>query len=285
MKQDIYLDVYFSFNFLMDFFVLLLTRMLLQNQKSLLRLNPAAGVGALYATVVLVGNFNGIGIRLVTYLAVAEIMLRISFGKANLRESVRRFCILYGVTFASNGMINGIYYGTRRGKNLIELANQEPFGSVSLLMILCIMIPVGTVVPVLFCRIRADIRLSRKIYDVTLGIEGKTIHVRALCDTGNSLVEPVTKKPVSVIEKDCLKSVEPCGMKYLLIPYHTVGEENGLMQAFVADCMETEGKVVENAVVGIHEGKLSVNGNYEMILHPDIIMFFNCNCFVFISYR
>ena len=33
MEQDIYLDVYFSFNFLMDFFVLFLTGIIIKNNK------------------------------------------------------------------------------------------------------------------------------------------------------------------------------------------------------------------------------------------------------------
>nr|MBP7907491.1 sigma-E processing peptidase SpoIIGA [Lachnospira sp.] len=37
MEQDIYLDVYFSFNFLMDFFVLFLTGIIIKNNKKIYR--------------------------------------------------------------------------------------------------------------------------------------------------------------------------------------------------------------------------------------------------------
>ena len=38
MEQDIYLDVYFSFNFLMDFFVLFLTGIIIKNNKKMVTL-------------------------------------------------------------------------------------------------------------------------------------------------------------------------------------------------------------------------------------------------------
>lgn len=271
MEQNIYLDVYFGFNFLMDFFVLFITRIIIRNNRKIIRISPAAAMGAMYAVVILIMNVQGFITMLVTYLVMAELMLMISFGRTDVRNRIKRLCVLYGVTFLVNGLVNAIYYGTNLGKNLVQLANTDTFGNISVGMILCIMLIVGSAAPTITCKLRRDIKISRNIYQVLLEIGAEKISVRALCDTGNSLVEPITKKPVSVIEENSLKSLNRENMHYLMVPYNSVGKQHGLMSAFVADRLEANGRVIEKAIIGIYEGKLSQNKKYEMILHPDII--------------
>ena len=271
MEQNIYLDVYFGFNFLMDFFVLFLTRIIIRNNRSIIRISPAAAMGAMYAVIILIMNAQGLIMMLVTYLVMAELMLIIAFGRTDVRNRIKRLCVLYGVTFLVSGLVNAAYYGTNLGKNLVQLANTDAFGNISVGMVLCIMLIVGASAPTISCRLRKNIKISRNIYQVLLEIGTEKISVRALCDTGNSLVEPITKKPVSVIEENSLKSLNRENMHYLMVPYNSVGKQHGLMCAFVADSLTVNGRGIEKAIIGIHEGKLSQNKKYEMILHPDII--------------
>lgn len=271
MEQNIYLDVYFGFNFLMDFFVLFITRIIIRSNRSIIRINPAAAMGAMYAVIILIVNAKGFITMLVTYLVVAELMIMAAFGRTDARNNIKRLCALYGVTFICNGMMNAIYYGTRFGRNIIELANVNTFGNISTGMVLCMMVIVGSAAPTIIGKLRQNIKISRNIFQVHIEMGSEKISIRALCDTGNSLVEPITKKPVSVIEANSLKSLNRENLRYLMVPYNSVGKQHGLMTALIADRMEVDGRVIENAIVGIHEGKLSQNKKYEMILHPDII--------------
>ena len=100
MEQDIYLDVYFSFNFLMDFFVLFLTGIIIKNNKKIYRTIVSAIIGATYATIVMItegmeiyqksiGIFQkGIGEDLtkplkivLTYVVIVYVMELIAYGK------------------------------------------------------------------------------------------------------------------------------------------------------------------------------------------------------------
>ena len=102
MEQDIYLDVYFSFNFLMDFFVLFLTGIIIKNNKKIYRTIVSAIIGATYATIVMItegmeiyqksiGIFQkGIGEDLtkplkivLTYVVIVYVMELIAYGKYN----------------------------------------------------------------------------------------------------------------------------------------------------------------------------------------------------------
>ena len=113
--------------------------------------------------------------------------------------------------------------------------------------------------------------MDRSLFPVKIALESKEIQLTALCDTGNSLMEPITRKPVSIIEKGRLEPFINAKIKYLVVPYNSVGKEHGMMNAFVADYVAVDGIVVKNAIIGIHEGKLSQNNMYQMLLHPDMM--------------
>ena len=60
-------------------------------------------------------------------------------------------------------------------------------------------------------------------------------------------------------------------MKFIYIPFNSIGEKDGLLKAVIADSMEVDRNNIEKPIIGIFDGKLSRNGRYNMILHPDII--------------
>ena len=57
--------------------------------------------------------------------------------------------------------------------------------------------------------------------------------VNALIDSGNSLTEPISGKPVSVVDGKVLRGIwkdEPVG--YRVIPYHSIGRKHGILQGY-----------------------------------------------------
>ncbi len=114
------------------------------------------------------------------------------------------------------------------------------------------------------------------IYNVKLFGYGNDITIKALVDSGNSLREPVSGKPVSVIESevlDRLKGVQ-APEKFKIIPYRSIGKDNGIMEGYEIPEMMIEdnrGKIRwQKVIVGISRNKVSANGKYQMILHPDL---------------
>lgn len=271
MEQNIYLDVYFGFNFLMDFCVLFITGILIKSRKNILRTTASAGIAALYSTIILVLNASGIIVMLFTYFFMTLIMLLIAFGKTNIKSTVKNFLTLYFVTVVMNGIINTFYYGTGFGKGIVERAVTNTFGNIDFSCILVILIVTVTTIAGITDVVKKHIKMNSNMYDTAVIVGAKKVCVKALCDTGNSLTEPITKRPVSIIERKCLKIFENEKLKYVMVPYNSVGKKHGLMEAFISDCIEVNGKIIDNAIIGIHDGKLSQDNKYQMLLHPDII--------------
>ena len=273
MEQDIYLDVYFSFNFLMDFFVLFLTGIIIKNNKKIYRTIVSAIIGATYATIVMItegmeiyqksiGIFQkGIGEDLtkplkivLTYVVIVYVMELIAYGKYNAVTMTRNMIIIYIITFILSGAVNAYYW-----ENRVDSIN------VTKTILLVFFIEIFLVV--LVKRSQKDVSIT-SLYQVTLLVDGNRINVIGLADTGNSITEPITGKPVSVIQAEELKKIPD---KILLVPYNSVGKERGLMRAFVADNMIVNGRTVEKPIIGIHKGSFGGNNQYQLILHPKIL--------------
>ena len=251
--------------------MLFITKIAIRNRKSIIRTLLSAGIGALYAVCILVLDIHGIFQLICTYIIVAEVMMIVAYGKMWGINNIKSLCILYAVTFGVNGVINALYYeGVLKG-SLLGRANTGTFGKVKIAYILPFIIVLSVVVVITAGKVKRNILMRKNIYNITISVGEKKIEATALLDTGNSLIEPITKKPVSVIEKERLKILDKEKLKYLIVPYHSVGKSHGLMTAFVADKVTIDKKNINNAVIGIHEGKLSQSRQYNMILHPDFI--------------
>ena len=96
----------------------------------------------------------------------------------------------------------------------------------------------------------------------------------ALIDTGNTLRDKLTGKPVNIIESQTAEELFgkeiPEGIRY--ISYHTIGRKNAVMPVAVLDSLRIAGeneKWVDKPMVGISEEKISSDGEYRMIINPD----------------
>lgn len=113
-------------------------------------------------------------------------------------------------------------------------------------------------------------------YEVKLLGYGNEITLKALSDTGNSLKEPISGKPVSIVEEGLLEQLTDIKLpeRFRVIPYHSVGRNNGIMEGYEIPEMIIEGdkeKIrYKKVIVGISKTRLSSNGKYQMILHPDL---------------
>ena len=109
-------------------------------------------------------------------------------------------------------------------------------------------------------------------------MNGHRTVVKALLDTGNRLYEPLTGKPVCLVEYGCLKTCLKNGSerpKVRAIPYHSIGANHGMLVGVTADKLifQSQRRKYEQSgcIVGIYPGKLSKSGEFHAIVHPDIL--------------
>ena len=116
-----------------------------------------------------------------------------------------------------------------------------------------------------------------------------------MIDTGNLLKEPISKCDVIIVEKeslteivsqDVLKDIDIIlngkwidstdihSYKFKLIPFSSLGNDNGLLIGFKPDYIKIYGEeecIRDDVLVGIYNGKLSKSNLYTSLIGLDIL--------------
>ena len=98
----------------------------------------------------------------------------------------------------------------------------------------------------------------------------------ALLDSGNSLREPISGKPVCIVEAGILAKLWEPGetQGFRAIPYHSVGCSKGILRGFLLPTLlvETEeGRIFFTDIYVAAAGEaLSKTGEYQMLLQPEL---------------
>lgn len=281
----VYLDVFFMINFIMDYMIILITSRIAKVKKKRIRQLAGAGCGALYSVIVIKPLTNHLFKITLINILIAAVMVLISFGFTSASVYIKNVFLLFVVSFTMSGIINYLYYSTVIGKyvrnvlsgNSNKVVNARKFILVSVLAYILL----SAIVRIIFS-VRKDMELY---YDVKITFRGKSVVVRGLYDTGNGLTEPVSGKMVHIAEYKILKPLlegdEKAKENIYVIPFHSIGEEDGIMYGIRMDEMvvlvDDEPKFLYNPIIGIYTGNVSKRGNYSVILNREIFDGINDN--------
>ena len=107
---------------------------------------------------------------------------------------------------------------------------------------------------------------------VEIEIEGRICRLQAMVDSGNCLREPITGRPVILIDekgrRDCGFCAEKEPRRLAVIPYEAVGVKKGLLQGVRLDGMRFGGRELGSVVLAAYEGNFP---GFEVLLHQDIL--------------
>lgn len=300
-QQVVYLDVVFAINWLLDYLLLWTTAKFAQLATSSLRLALAATLGAVYALLPFFA-FSGaldIGGRLIFSL----LMVWLAYSRMTLRTFVQAVVYLYLVAFAMAGAVLGAMYFFNAHLDAYDLLN----GLVTFLSRMPYPWLLAAVAAA-FLLARWGAPLLRRSFlsnffqvPVVIRFGEKRLAVRALVDTGNQLRDPLTHKPVVIVEYEVLrpllppavrKSLEageepdlgrlaadlkgtPWATRIHLVPFTSIGRAHGVLLCFRPDevVVVTNDRMVrvKDILIGVYRQRLSPQGNYRALLHPDIL--------------
>lgn len=261
MYYELYIDVLFFRNFLLDYLLLSLLRRLLKLPAGMPRRLLAAALGS--AGICLLYAFS----LERSWLGYFIIYVVLSTGMVKIGLGIRSLSLLgraVGLLFICSALLGGIFQWIQRR----FLFPVYPFLGITLVSFWLL----SGGMHFLF-RFRSK---RENLLEVTLAFHGKKIRVRALRDTGNQLRDPVFGKPVSIITEELQKIL--CQKEEVLfyaVPFHSIGKKGGILQAFFADYLwiqtpEGKSEMIERPLLGITKEPLSSKDEYDMILHPDL---------------
>lgn len=118
-------------------------------------------------------------------------------------------------------------------------------------------------------------RQNECMREVVLYWNERSCHMLGFADTGNHLIDPISKKPVSIITLEAwhtlLRDEEP--PLYRLIPFKSVGNPSDFLQGVQIDYMAIlEGEnsqIIERPMIAITEQPFTGIFHYSILLHSD----------------
>lgn len=259
MYYEIYIDQFFAEHLLGGYLLLELTAALCKKRTSLGRLFLAGLVNAAAATCGLLLAVSGKLWFFWPMMGFAGLFLagRITFGKKEITKEKSCLFFLMLVTVLFGSIL----------EMLLRMTGLPLVASAALASVL---VRLGG-----SWQEKHHLKMERTA-KVTLCLDEKKTVLIGMIDTGNLLQEPLTGRPVSIVERDWISGLLEKDWEqkrgFCLIPYHSIGTEKGWLQAVTLDSMEvhTAGRelFVSHPVLAIYEGKFSAQGGYQMILHP-----------------
>ena len=107
---------------------------------------------------------------------------------------------------------------------------------------------------------------------VSMVIDDKNYDFNGYVDSGNSLREPVTGKPVVLLDKKGAEKLpfKPSDLwdRYAVIPYRTVGVECGYLESVRSDKIIFDKKISEGAFIAFYDGNF---GDFEALINKDFL--------------
>ncbi len=297
--MDIYIDVLLLENIVVNYLILFITSKLVRQQTTSLRLLAGAGLGAVYACLLVFLPDIRIYFSLPAKVLLSFAIIALSFRIPGFKAFLRILAIFYAVTMVFAGTTFAFVFFSSADSGLIQNGifhiPSSSLGSIFL----------GITFAIMILRTLWEIigkRLSREKMLVNLKIrfEKQQIDIQALVDTGNHLTDPLSNLPVIVVEYRALKDVLPEEIRrvfndskeedldtvssvisksiwmnrFRLIPFSSIGRENGMMIGFKPDYVEIGEKtnhMADNAIIGVCRRVLSRNDSYMALIGSELV--------------
>lgn len=298
--MEIYIDVLVLENIVMNYLILVMTAKFSKSKTSNLRLFLGALVGASYVVIMLVLP----GMK-VYYTAFAKIVLSVAiiavaFSPEKVKDFLKTLAIFYVSTFIFAGAAFAFMYFNQNG-GFIRNGIVYVFWQSKWTLLFLSIVMVGIIARIFWEIIQQKFIKQKQLIQLKIAFENKVTDLSALVDTGNSLHDPLTNMPVVIVEFDAIKKILPMDIKnifeeskeddlasitgiisnskwfsrFRLIPYTSLGKENGMLIGFKPDYIEIEGdeekKDIKDVIIGIYNRALSKNDNYKALLSPELI--------------
>ena len=204
-QGEVYVDLYFFVNASMDLLCLNLTAMLLHAKPKRLRLLLGAALGGLYAVAILLLGLGGIWETLLDLFGACAVCA-VAFARrgATFFRGARTVGVFFLVSVRLGGVMTALFWALNRLNLPIDSLTEDHI-SVWLFAVLALVSGILTR--------RGGALLGRANKAKSVAVEavlfGKKVAFRALVDSGNLLVEPISGRPVILVDPKVLRGILP----------------------------------------------------------------------------
>ncbi len=301
--MEIYLDIVVMENIVINYLILLVTAKFSKIRSSNLRLLLGAVLGAAYLVIMILLPDMKVYTTVLSKFLLSVTMVAVTFHFSKLTLFFKTLAMFYAATFLFAGAGFALMFFNREWGIMKNGVLMTPMALLNTKWSELLMAFVVTLIilRIVWDVIQKKFLREKLLVQMIISFDEKSIQLFALVDTGNSLHDPLTNMPVVVVEYSAVKELLPMDIRdifeknsdndlnmitttiscsdwfsrFRLIPFTSLGKENGMLIGFRPDYIEIgtedERKGVKEVIVGIYNRALSRNEQYKALMNPELM--------------
>lgn len=292
--MTIYLDVVIIENLIMNSIIMYATAIITKSKIKHIRILISSLIGAIYSVLSYISNL-AIFSNLFTKILLSIIMVYIAFNPKDIKILGKITLLFYLTSFVFGGVAFAMIYIVKPQNILMK--DGLFLGTYPLKTIFLGAIVASIILITGFKVVKSKFSKKDMFCNINIKIQGKEKNIKVMVDTGNLLKDPISGMPVIVIEhtelydilpKEILNNLEkilggdleeiPENIKneYLsklrVIPYSSLGKQNGMLLGIKADEVKVEEEIIKNnVIIGIYNKALTKRGEYNGLIGIELI--------------
>ena len=296
--MTVYLDIVLIENLCMNYIILFATGYILKAKVKHLRLIISALIGGIYS-ILAYSEILEIYSNIIMKIILSIVMVYVAYKAKNVKILFKQLIIFYLTSFVFGGCSFTLLYFIKPQDILMK--DGVLIGTYPLKIALLGGIVGFTITTIAFKVVKHKLSKNDIYCEIEIFLGNNSVKLNAMIDTGNMLKDPITRIPVIVVEKDILYGIIPDKIldnlekiiggdvpeylyeeenveyisKFRVIPFNSVGKQNGLLLGFKANkvitYINTNEEELENIIIGIYDKKLSKKNKYNALLGLDIL--------------
>ena len=295
--MTIYLDIVLIENLIMNSIIIYATAIIMKLKIKHLNILLSSIIGAIYSIMTYISNLK-IYSNIFVKIILSIIMVYIAYKPQSLKILLKQILIFYLTSFLFGGVAFALIYVVKPQEILMKnglFLGTYPLKTVFLSAIIASVIGIFR-----FKLVKNKISKKDMYCQVIIKLNNKEIETTAMVDTGNLLKDPITGNPVIVVESSLLEKILPMELilnldkiiggefenvteeirntyinKLKLIPYTSLGKQNGMLIGIKADevkiVKEDETYLKNNVIIGIYNKPLTKRGEYRALIGIELI--------------
>lgn len=291
--MKIYLDIVLLENFIMNYIILFSTAIISKSKVNYVKIGIASFVAGLYSILNYLWNLGSVESFLVKFL-ISIMVILIGFDSRKIKIIVKQLILFYLVSFTFGGISFMLLFLINPSNIVFE--NGLLVGSYPVKVTIIGGILGVIVIFAVSYIIKDRLKTKSMLCDLEIFYKGKYQKLKTMIDTGNLLKEPISQTDVIIVEKNSLRGMisddildnldniiqgkwldskeDIYSYKFKVIPFSSLGNENGLLIGFKPDyikILDEEECIRDDVMIGIYNGRLCKSNLYTSLIGLDIL--------------
>ena len=214
MEQIVYIDVFFLINLSMDLLCFFITSKLLSHPPSMVRIVIASVLGAIYACGTLLLIEDGL-VGLAADILACLLMSVVAVKKKGYWSDTLNYAVVYTAVSVVVGGIMTVLFSLFNRMDIPEMFNGEDISDGASVWLLAIFAAISGMITLVGGKTWKK-NSSRRRGKIEISYGHARIVMRAICDSGNLLTEPISGRPCIIVDRKKVEPILPLGVRRML---------------------------------------------------------------------